>query len=160
MTKLWKAHAVYTGGGIWLFYGKLEDGNFFLMDDDGGVAILNADPSDLDESLYDEWLTTHLIEELEGEELTAFQDAVLGEVVRSGDGGFTPEDADRYHEDWNPIEDRITEIARMVVQMVEDICGTTDTEYLTRQLADEIRGREHSMMRYMFEILADNYERR
>ena len=53
------ANAVYTGGGIWVFYGELEDGNFFLTDNDGYVALVDSDPSDFDESLYYDWQEEH-----------------------------------------------------------------------------------------------------
>lgn len=57
-------NASYTGGGVWLFYGELNDETYFLMDDYGGVLILDSDPSDLNESVYVEWQMKYEIKEL------------------------------------------------------------------------------------------------
>lgn len=65
-------HAVYTGGGIWLFYGEMTDGKFFLTDDDGNTLILNDSPEDFDESLYPDWQEKHLFKELRGETRVRF----------------------------------------------------------------------------------------
>lgn len=66
------AHAVYTGGGIWLFYGEMTGGKFFLTDDDGNTLILNDSPEDFDESLYPDWQEKHLFKELRGETRVRF----------------------------------------------------------------------------------------
>ena len=58
-----EAFATYTGGNIWLFYGTLENGSYFLTDDYGSTLFLDADPSNLDESTYEEWQKEHLIVE-------------------------------------------------------------------------------------------------
>ena len=100
--EIWFAHAVYTGGDIWVFYGKLKDGTFFLMDSDGDAMLLNADPSDFDESLYGSWQKSHLIRELTGRERTAFRDDVLDKAI--GDGGFTEYDAKRHRENFADID--------------------------------------------------------
>lgn len=74
--------AIYTGGNIWLFHGALDDGNYFLTDDDGFTLILNADPSaDWDESLYQEWQDAHLVRELFDEERMEFCDEVLDKLT-------------------------------------------------------------------------------
>ena len=65
-------HAVYTGGGIWLFYGEMTGGKFFLTDDDGNTLILNDSPEDFDESLYPDWQEKHLFKELRGETRVRF----------------------------------------------------------------------------------------
>lgn len=94
-----EAFAVYTGGGIWLFYGQLTNGNYFLMDDNGWTLILNADPSDFDESTYEDWQQEHLIKELDGKERTDFCDAVLDYIASSDQahrGGITDREIDFY----------------------------------------------------------------
>ena len=58
------SQAIYTGGGIWLFIGELENGNYFLTDDYGCTLIFDTDPIDLDESLTDEWQEAHTIEDI------------------------------------------------------------------------------------------------
>ena len=69
--KITEVKAVYTGGNIWLFYGKLEDGNYFIVDDDGYVGIFNEDAyeaSDEEIDQWDEWCSKHMIKELENRE--------------------------------------------------------------------------------------------
>lgn len=70
--KIKEAFAIYTGGGIWLFYGKLDNGNYFLTNDIGWTQILNADPSCSEESAYYEWQQEHLVEELTGDKRKDF----------------------------------------------------------------------------------------
>lgn len=94
-----EAYAVYTGGNIWLFYGQLEDGNYFLTDDNGWTEILNADPSDFDESLYEEWQQAHLVMELKNDERVKFCNELL-DVLELSDcehkGGITQMEIDTY----------------------------------------------------------------
>lgn len=93
-----EANAVYTGGGIWLFYGKLDDGNYFLTDDNGWTLILNADASDLEESTYEEWQSQHLIKEIYGEEREVFCDELLDYILThpDNDGGMTEHEVEVY----------------------------------------------------------------
>lgn len=88
-----KVIAAYTGGGIWLFYGGLKDGTYFLMDDYGSVLICNADTSDLDQSTYPDWQEEHKVRELHGEERKEFCINVLNALKREDDycdrGGIT-----------------------------------------------------------------------
>ena len=102
MRKIKKAEAVYTGGNIWLFYGELEDGNHFLTDDYGTTQILNADPSDLDISLYEDWQQEHLVEEL-ADDRFAFCDQLLDYITEHIDdtdisGGITEAEVNAYRE--------------------------------------------------------------
>ena len=104
-----EAFAVYTGGNIWLFYGKLKDGNWFLTDDYGSTLILDADPSDLDESTYMEWQDEHKIKELSGKELEKFDDALLDKLLSypSNDykhtGGISNSEIDAYRKYFKSI---------------------------------------------------------
>lgn len=93
-----EAFAVYTGGNIWLFYGQLKDGNYFLTDDNGCTQILNADPSDFDESLYEEWQQEHLVRELEHEERIKFCNELLDWIFAhpDNDGGITEQEIEAY----------------------------------------------------------------
>ena len=91
MNEILEANAVYTGGNIWLFYGKLVNGDYFLTDDDGWTRILNADPSDLEESTFEEWQQEHLVEDLSGSKRTLFCDKLLDWLLTHPDyrGGMT-----------------------------------------------------------------------
>ena len=92
------AQAVYTGGNIWLFYGSLQNGNYFLTDDNGWTLILNADPSNLDESTYCEWQDAHIIDELQHEERIKFCDQLLDWIYSNPDhdGGMTEHEIEVY----------------------------------------------------------------
>lgn len=93
-----EAHAVYTGGNIWLFHGELEDGTYFLTDDEGRTQILDENPEDFDESLYWEWQEKHLIRDLENEdERIDFCHKLCDKFQKDGaDGGFTEKDIKNY----------------------------------------------------------------
>ena len=67
MENIKRATAIYSGGGIYLYYGELEDGNW-LMGDDGNecFVIVNTSPlandETFEESGYLEWQEEHLVE--------------------------------------------------------------------------------------------------
>lgn len=100
-----EANAVYTGGGIYLFYGKVYTGYYFLTDDHGWTLILDADPSDLDESTFPEWQEKHLVKELCGSECALFGFTLL-EWIRGLDetseerGGMASSEIDAYEHEW------------------------------------------------------------
>jgi hypothetical protein len=81
--KIKSVEAVYTGGGVYLFYGALTNGAYFLTDDYGCTQILNESPEDFDESLYEEWQNAHLIEELTGARRERFVLNMLNTLERS-----------------------------------------------------------------------------
>jgi hypothetical protein len=84
-----KAEAVYTGGGIYLFYGELENGLHFLTDDMGATLVLDASAENFDESLYEDWQSAHQVEELTDEaRRTAFVD-ILCDYLKEHDRGMT-----------------------------------------------------------------------
>ena len=89
--------AVYTGGGIWLFYGALDDGTFYLVDDNGSPRITDAPWDDFDTTLYEDWQMEHLVRDIEDEdERIIFCKEMLGVLEKEDDehkGGFT----DFYH---------------------------------------------------------------
>ena len=98
--------AVYTGGNIWLFYGELTTGEYFLTDDNGCTMILDASPEDLDESLYEEWQEDHFLRVVgtRKEEL-AFLLALIERLRKRlpvDCGGYiTNEELDTYETDWS-----------------------------------------------------------
>lgn len=80
--KIKEANAVYTGGGIWLFHGILEDGTFFLSGNEGYVEILTNDPSvDFDESLFWEWQEAHLVRHLYDDERVRFCEEIADTLL-------------------------------------------------------------------------------
>lgn len=89
--------AVYTGGNIWLFYGTLDDGTYYLVDDYGSVRITDAPWDDLDTSLDVEWQEDHLVRDIENDsERTEFCNEMLDALKtasKEDQGGFTEFDA-------------------------------------------------------------------
>lgn len=99
--KISEAWAVYTGGNIWIFFGKLDDGNYFLTDDYGATLVLDADPSDLDESTYVEWQDEHKISELVGNDRVTFCNSLVDWLLSANPenrGGITNDELKGYRE--------------------------------------------------------------
>ena len=80
--KIKTLEAVYTGGGVWLFWGELEDGHYFLTAHEGWTTILTESPEDFDESLYEEWQEAHKVKDLENEKLVEFQKELLSRIEK------------------------------------------------------------------------------
>jgi hypothetical protein len=91
--------AIYTGGGIWLFCGQVDD-KFFMMDDYGCVEIFDADPlEDFDASGDPKWQKKHLVRELMSVELVKFQDKAIKKLLSTDfkeRGYITDEEIDHY----------------------------------------------------------------
>ncbi len=71
------AEPEYTGGNIWNFTGKLQNGNYFVASDADGIFVeLNEDPNifiDSDESyssnIWDsDWMNDHMVKDYHSEE--------------------------------------------------------------------------------------------
>lgn len=96
--------SVYTGGNIWLFYGQLEDGTWFITTDDGYTAICDASPEDLEESLMPEWDEEHVIRWLEKDERHTFCEALVERLLAPAyedlDGGITEQEINYYRNTW------------------------------------------------------------
>ena len=72
-------NADYTGGGIWIFSGRLSGGHYFLASSEypAYAMVLNADPDDFDVSLYEDWQTAHTVKEFSGASGRRFWRAML-----------------------------------------------------------------------------------
>lgn len=95
-----KANAVYTGGNIWVFWGELENGAYFLTDNDGYTVLIDESPKDFDESLYYEWQEEHKVRDIEDEaERIDFCNKLCDRLLIDGaEGGFTESDVNYYRE--------------------------------------------------------------
>lgn len=159
MRQLWFAHAVYTGGNIWLFYGKFTDGTFFLMDDEGDIQILDADPSDFDESLYDEWQNAHRIELIMNPwERKHYQRTILAMVTNANDGGFTETDEEAYSNYFRTVQEikRHDHMAEVLSRIADD--GFIGEEW-HHALTIQIESLDHSsQLWYTLEAIVDKYE--
>jgi len=55
-----RANAAYTGGGVYVYYGRLTDGRYFLADDDGEMILTGTDPESCWGGVfYWEWQEEH-----------------------------------------------------------------------------------------------------
>lgn len=95
------AYSEYTGGGIWIFYGKFWDGTYFLTDDYGWTRLLTADPSDLEVSTFEEWQQEHLIRDLEGDERKSFLRDLLEYLLAQEEYGMTETEINFYRNYWD-----------------------------------------------------------
>jgi len=81
------ATAIYTGGGIYIYYGQLTDGNYFRACDEwDGIEICNADTS-VDEADYYEFYEEHSIETLAKEEYEIFWNEMLLWIIHNAPEG-------------------------------------------------------------------------
>ena len=101
-----KVYSEYTGGGIWIFYGKFWDGTYFLTDDYGWTRLLTADPSDLEVSTFEEWQQEHLIRDLEGDERKSFLRDLLDYLLEQEEDsihrhGLTEMEINWYRNNWD-----------------------------------------------------------
>ena len=82
--RLNEATAIHSGSNIWLFFGSLLDGNYFMMDDYGFVDIVDEDPrKDLDESLMEEWQQKHFIRDLRSQQRTLFHEQLVSYLQKN-----------------------------------------------------------------------------
>ena len=84
------ANAECSGGGIYIYFGALDDGNYFLADDSymEYVQFLDTDPSKVfDESLYPEWQNNHRIGDYSGQKAKDFLKDVLSWICDSRPSG-------------------------------------------------------------------------
>ena len=99
------ATAVYTGGGIYIYYGQLESGLYFRTADEyWGIDICNAD-TEADEADYSEFYEVHLVEEIpaESEEFKLLWNAMLSHILDGGAAhgkwsNYSPDELKRRYE--------------------------------------------------------------
>lgn len=106
----------YTGGGIYVFTGKLADGNFFMADTANyDVRVLNANPDEptgmdalgITERNIDsvEWQEEHLVEDLTPDEAVAFFKDMLKWVDENKpDGNYMIDDFDYFKEELETLK--------------------------------------------------------
>jgi hypothetical protein len=78
------ATACYTGGGIYIYYGQLENGLFFrTWDECETVYICNSDTS-TEEAEHADFYELHTVEEITGEAFKAFFNQIISHVLNEG----------------------------------------------------------------------------
>jgi hypothetical protein len=85
--KIKTATAVYTGGGIYIYYGQLESGLYFRAfdecpEDDGynPIYICNSD-TEAEEADYWEFYEAHMVEELTHDDAIEFWNTMLRHII-------------------------------------------------------------------------------
>ena len=75
------ATACYTGGGIYIYYGQLENGLYFrACDEFDAIYICNANTS-TEEADYCEFYEAYTVEELKGELFKNFWNKMLLHII-------------------------------------------------------------------------------
>lgn len=86
---------IYTGGGIYCFYGKVND-VYFIASDQGDVRLVDVIPFDAvdGEMWYAEWQEEHLIRDIEtNEEYKSFFLHMLDWIIKNKpEGNYLMED--------------------------------------------------------------------
>jgi len=81
------ATAIYTGGGIYIYYGQLENGLYFRACDDWeSISICDADTSH-DDADYCEFYDTHQVIEITGSNFKTAFNAVLRWIINNEPDG-------------------------------------------------------------------------
>ena len=86
-----KATAIYSGGGIYLFYAELENKNWIMGNDDF-LIVVNTNPLVTDESDYYDWQMEHLVEEISENDYQK----VLNRILETIFDGKTMEEHNNY----------------------------------------------------------------
>jgi hypothetical protein len=85
--KIKNANACYTGGGIYIYYGELENGLFFRACDDWeSIEICNADTSTEEADFY-EFYENHTIESIGGNDYISFWNNMLLWIIHNAPKG-------------------------------------------------------------------------
>lgn len=82
--KIKTAAAVYTGGGIYIYYGQLESGLFFRTCDEWEAAYICTQETDTEEADYEEFYEKFAIEEITGDDFKTFWNAMINHILSGG----------------------------------------------------------------------------
>ena len=90
------ATADYTGGGIYIYYGELENGLFFRTCDEwDSISICNSDTSD-ENADYMDFYEVHQVTELVENEYKIFWDNMLNWILeKQPDGNYSNEELEK-----------------------------------------------------------------
>ena len=104
MESIQKATAVYSGGGIYLYYAELDNGNWLLGNDDW-LIVVNQNPL-VDEQTYEdsdyyEWQEEHLVKQISEEQYQEVLNKILetifkGKTIKEYDNFTIGDLQDRY----------------------------------------------------------------
>lgn len=87
------ASAVYTGGGIYIYYGQLTNGLYFRTWDDWDAIYICDSDTAAEEADYGDFFDNHTVETITGEDFAHFWNAMLTHII---EGGPTHGESDNY----------------------------------------------------------------
>ena len=105
MEKIIKATAVYSGGGIYLYYAEMENKQW-IMGNDEWLIIVNENPivneETFENSSYYEWQEEHLVKQISEEEYQEVLNKILetifdGKSIKEYDNFSIGDLEDRYN---------------------------------------------------------------
>lgn len=104
MENITMATAVYSGGGIYLYYAELENKNWIMGNDDFLIVVNSnplADGETYEDSQYIEWQEEHLVKEIPEKEYNKVLNNVLdvifnGKTIKEYDNFSKGDLEDRY----------------------------------------------------------------
>jgi hypothetical protein len=82
--KIQTATACYTGGGIYIYYGRLENGLYFQAGDEWETIYICDAETGTEEAQYIEFYDRHTVEELTGESFKTFWNQMLLHIINGG----------------------------------------------------------------------------
>lgn len=90
------ATAIYTGGGIYIYYGQLENGSYFRTGDgDLYMSICDSDTS-VDDADYIEFYEEHEIDDLQGYDFEYFFNNMIQWIINNQpDGNYSTDELEK-----------------------------------------------------------------
>lgn len=90
------ATAQYTGGGIYIYYGELDNGLWFrTADEDMYISICDSDTS-VDEADYPEWYEEHEVKDVQGCDYeNLFNDIILWIMHNAPTGNYQVDELEK-----------------------------------------------------------------
>ena len=140
--KIKNATAEYTGGGIYIYYGELENGLFFRACDDweSFISICDSDTS-VDAADYGEFYHEHEIDELQNYEAEVFFNNIIEWIATNEPGG-----------NYN-----INELESRTYKHIETDIVIEDARTLAKTLQEQVK-KEHfeKMLKHQIRMISDS----
>ena len=90
MVRVIDANATYTGGGIYIYTGQLDDGTFFMTNTEylDYIMVLDADPEEnWDDNCDEQWQNEHMVVEYCGFEAIEITREALQYIISNNPRG-------------------------------------------------------------------------
>lgn len=124
-----EATAIYTGGNIYIYYGRLSDGNYFkACDDFDFIEICDSDTS-IEEADYQEFYEKHSVETLTKEEYKMFWNEMLLWILHNAPKGNYV---------FSELEERLIEKPQFSVQGNKKGYDLTKRKYILNATVEEV----------------------